>query len=62
MESKFWYKKVRLCEAEEVEKDYYSSLSIQERLHTVQVLREMIDKFGYENRKGLRRVFRIIQH
>ena len=58
---KIWFKKLKLSEAEKSERDYYSSLTAEEKLQVVQELREMIGKFGYESRKGLRRVLRVIK-
>ena len=49
------------AEAEKAERDYYSSLTMEQRLNIMQELREMIEKFGHESRKGLRSVFKIIK-
>lgn len=61
MARKMWYKKVSFSEAEESEREYYLSLSPEERLNILQELREMNEKFGHEGRKGLRRVLRVVK-
>lgn len=52
-------------EAERFDESYYKAMSSQERLETVQFLRETYPKlkkdFKNENRKRLRRIVRIIQ-
>jgi hypothetical protein len=52
-------------EARRFDRTYYLAMSPQERLETVQILRERahkIDKgLGHEGRKRLRRIIRIIQ-
>lgn len=52
-------------EAEEFDRNYYLRMGPEERLETVQLLREMYFKFGRpsqdENRKGLRRAIKIIK-
>ena len=61
MDRAIWYRKIKLSEAEKAERDYYSSLTIEQKLNTMQELRETIEKFGNENRKRLRRVLKIIK-
>ena len=63
---KIWMHKAHsFKEAEEFDRDYYLRMGPQERLETVQFLREIYSKFGrpsrYEDRKGLRRTIKIIQ-
>ncbi|MEW5900779.1 MAG: hypothetical protein AB1715_04885 [Acidobacteriota bacterium] len=52
-------------EAQAFDRDYYLSMSQEERLDTVQILRERAAKLGkgknFAGRKRLRRVIRIIQ-
>lgn len=53
-------------EANEFETRYYSAMSRQERLDTMQLLREMAQRFGKgrphgHHRKGLRRVVTVLQ-
>jgi hypothetical protein len=52
-------------EAQAFDRNYYLSMSQEERLDTVQILRESAAKLGkgkkFEGRKRLRRVIRIIQ-
>jgi hypothetical protein len=63
---KIWmHKSHSFEEADEFDKDYYSSMGPEERLETVQFLREMYFKFKGpyqdEDRKRLRRTIKIIQ-
>ncbi len=54
-------------EADEFERDYYRAMSAEERLETMQFLREIYHKIegtaksGNESRKGLRRVITVVQ-
>ncbi len=52
---------ITLSKSEKEDKKYYSSLNSQERLSIVQELREEELKRKNENRKGLRRVLRLIK-
>ncbi|MEO0292609.1 MAG: hypothetical protein ABIN61_00100 [candidate division WOR-3 bacterium] len=61
MKRTIWIKKVKLYRSEEEEAKYYSSLTPQERLSIVQELREEELKRRNEDRKGLRRVLKIIK-
>ena len=61
MKSRIWIKKVRLSEADQADRDYYASLTPEQRLVIVQELREIAHKFGYEDRKRLRRVLGIVK-
>lgn len=61
MDRAIWYRKLKLSEAEKAERDYYSSLTIEQKLDMMQELRETIEKFGNESRKRLRRVLKIIK-
>ncbi|ODS37587.1 hypothetical protein BEH94_10205 [Candidatus Altiarchaeales archaeon WOR_SM1_SCG] len=65
MMKKFWVHKAdSFKEAEEFDGKYYSAMSGEERLETMQFLREIYYKIkGVENesRKGLRRVIRVVQ-
>ena len=63
---KIWVRKAKsFSEAQEQDIEYYLKMSPQERLETVQFLREQYPKFArvklYESRKGLRRTVRIVQ-
>ena len=63
---KVWMHKAHSFEeAEEFDRNYYLRMGPEERLETVQLLREMYFKFGRpsqdENRKGLRRAIKIIK-
>ena len=52
-------------QAEEFERQYYRSMSPEERLSTVQFLRESLGQFSKKGqhayRKGLRRVIRVVK-
>lgn len=66
MKRKIWIHKAEsFKEAEEFEEQYYRKMSDEEKLGTVQLLREAYGKINKEarnaHRKGLRRVIRIIQ-
>ena len=61
MDRAIWYRKLKLSEVEKAERDYYSSLTIEQKLNMMQELRETIEKFGNESRKRLRRVLKIIK-
>jgi hypothetical protein len=52
---------ITFSESEEEDEKYYSSLTSQERLSIVQELREEELKRKNEDRKGLRRVLRLIK-
>jgi len=63
---KIWLRKAKsFSEAQEQDIDYYLKMSPQERLETVQFLREQYPKFARvklnESRKRLRRTVRIVQ-
>ncbi len=63
---KIWVRKAKsFSEAQEQDIDYYLKMSPQERLETVQFLREQYPKFArvklHESRKRLRRTVRIVQ-
>jgi hypothetical protein len=63
---KIWLRKAKsFSEAQEQDLDYYLNMSAQERLETVQFLRERYPKFGRvklnESGKRLRRTVRIVQ-
>lgn len=62
---KIWVNKAgNFAEAARFDKNYYLKMSAEQRLETVQMLREMwfkINKTNYENGKRLRRVVRIIK-
>jgi len=63
---KIWMKRAKsFSEAQEQDIDYYLKMSPQERLETVQFLREQYPKFARvklnESRKRLRRTVRIVQ-
>jgi len=61
MKRKIWINKVKFSDSEKIEREYYFSLTPEEKLHILQELRERIDKIRHESRKGLRRVFRVIK-
>jgi len=66
MKKKIWLHKCRTFkEALEFDDAYYLAQSPQERLETVQILREEYEKIKkgkkYEGGKGLRRVLRLIK-
>ena len=56
-----WFKKVRLSQADQADRNYYASLTPERRLEIVQELREIAYKFGYEDRKRLRRVLTVVK-
>jgi hypothetical protein len=56
-----WLKKVRLSQADQADRNYYASLTPERRLEIVQELREIAYKFGYEDRKRLRRVLTVVK-
>ena len=63
---KIWVRKAKsFSEAQEQDLDYYLNMSTQERLETVQFLREQYPKFARvklnESGKRLRRTVRIVQ-
>ena len=63
---KIWVRKTKsFSEAQEQDLDYYLNMSAQERLETVQFLREQYPKFARvklnESGKRLRRTVRIVQ-
>jgi len=63
---KIWVRKAKsFSEAQEQDIEYYLKMSPQERLETVQFLREQYPKFArvklHESRKRLRRTVRIVQ-
>jgi len=63
---KIWVRKAKsFSEAQEQDLDYYLNMSAQERLETVQFLREQYPKFARvklnESGKRLRRTVRIVQ-
>jgi len=59
---RIWVKKVNIEGEQRADKEYYLSFTPQERLEMLQGLRERIYKLkNYENRKGLRRVYRIVK-
>jgi len=66
MYQKVWVKKIgSFSEAQDQDLEYYLNMSAQERLETVQFLREQYLKFNGispdESGKGLRRTVRIVQ-
>lgn len=66
MQQKIWLNKVKSFEqAKQFDDAYYLSMSPEERIETVQFLREEYLKIGkrrgHENRKRLRRVLKIIK-
>ncbi|MCM8777814.1 MAG: hypothetical protein NC905_06095 [Candidatus Omnitrophica bacterium] len=60
---KIWVKKCKgLKKANRVDMEYYLKMKPEQRIETVQMLREMRFKLnGDEDRKGLRRVVRIVK-
>ena len=56
-----WLKKVRLSQADQTDRNYYASLTPERRLEIVQELRKIAYKFGYEDRKRLRRVLTVVK-
>lgn len=52
---------VSFREAEELDIQYWKKASKEEKLDTLQALREMVYDLKNENRKGLQRVHRIIK-
>lgn len=54
-------------EAQEFDRQYYASMSTQERLSIMQELREMYQKFSFQNRKeksenaGRKRLRRVVK-
>ena len=56
-----WFKKVRLSQADQADRNYYASLTPERRLEIVQELREIAYKFGYEDRKRLLRVLTVVK-
>jgi hypothetical protein len=63
---KIWVKKAKsFSKAHEDDLNYYIRMTPEERLDAVQFLREQYNRIGDikpdENRKGLRRVIRIVQ-
>ena len=61
MKRKIWTKMITFSKSEEEDKRYYSSLTSRERLSIVQELREEELKRKNEDRKELRRVFKLIK-
>lgn len=61
MNRKIWIKKTDLSQYEKEEKKYYASLTPEEKLSTIQELREEELKRKNEDGKRLRRVLRIIK-
>ena len=66
MSQKIWVKKmISFSEAQDQDLRYYLNMTPQERIETVQFLREQYFKFNGsisdESRKGLRRTVRVIQ-
>ena len=66
MSQKIWVKKTSsFSEAQDQDMQYYLNMSAQERLETVQFLREQYFKFNgiipYESGKRLRRIVRVVQ-
>jgi len=66
MNKKIWIKKASsFSEAQDQDLEYYLNMSAQERIETVQFLREQYFKFNgispHEGGKGLRRTIRVIQ-
>ena len=66
MYQKVWIKKISsFSEARDQDLQYYLNMSAQERLETVQFLREQYFKFNgiipYESGKRLRRIVRVVQ-
>ena len=62
---KIWVKKFKSFEeAEEADKKYYANMSPEERLATMQFIRESYFKMvgiKHDGRKRLRRVFKIVK-
>ena len=66
MRQQIWsHKSTSYKEAAEFDRKYYLAMTSTERLETMQLLREMLFKYGRHRRgkngKGLRRTLRIIQ-
>jgi len=61
VEKKIWMKKVKFSQSDIEEQKYYLSLSSEERLNTLQELRERWAKINNEDRKGLQRVLRTVK-
>ena len=66
MYQKVWIKKISsFSEARDQDLQYYLNMSAQERLETVQFLREQYFKFNgiipYESGKGLPKIVRVVQ-
>jgi hypothetical protein len=66
MKQKIWVKKSRtFSEAQDQDLQYYMNMTPQERIETVQLLREQYFKFNGnvpdESGKGLRRTVRVVQ-
>ena len=62
--AKIWVKKISsFQEADKLNFEYYQSMTPQERLETVQFLRDQHYKLmnNHENRKRLRKVVRIVK-
>lgn len=58
-------KRVRVLETKDVEardNEYWKSVSGEHKLDILQYLREMIYPLNREDRKGLQRVYRIVEH
>jgi hypothetical protein len=63
---KIWVNKANsFKDAEEFDRKFYLNMTADQRLETMQILREMYfkmkDKRKNESRKGLRRVIKVIQ-
>jgi len=59
---KIWVNKTgSFKESGRFDEDYYLSMSGTERLETTQFLREIFIKIRNENRKGLRRIIKVVQ-
>lgn len=63
---KIWVNKITsFKKAENFDRDYYFKMTAEERLETMQLLRERYSKietrYNHENRKRLRRVFTVIK-
>ena len=61
VEGRVWARKLRIAEAERAEREYYAAMSPEQRLEVVQELRELASRFGYESRKGLRRLLTVVK-
>jgi hypothetical protein len=66
MNQKTWVKKIgSFSEAQDQDLQYYLNMTSQERIETVQFLREQYFKINGsvpdESRKGLRRTIRVVQ-